>query len=196
MSFEPKVIESCKTIEDLIVLEPDVFHDFRGENFEGWDKKKYDLIFKASARWRATKKEFVTDSWSQSRKGSTRGFHGDTKTWKLIQCVQGSIWFAVIDMRQSSSTYEQLFETTLNERNRRQVLVPAGCVNAHQCLTETCLFSYKNTVEHVPPKNQIHVRLDSIDWPIRGKQNQIRSERDWNSGLSIAHKFKYLNENK
>ena len=184
-SFRPKVIESCKTIEDLIVIEPDIYYDNRGENFEGWDKAKYDLIFKASNRWRETKKKFVTDSFSKSIRGTTRGFHGDFETWKLIQCLSGSICFVVIDMRPDSSTYKRMYSTNLNERNKRQVLVPAGCVNAHQCLSEECLFSYKNTAPHVPPSNQIHINLNSVkSWPI-DTQNQIRSERDRFKGQKI-----------
>lgn len=174
MKFEQKVIPQ-DIIKDLIVIEPEVFVDRRGQNFEGYSQVYNDIFKKHSEEWRKKEPPFVTDSFSHSRYSVIRGFHGDTRAWKLIQCLAGEIHFAVIDMRYESPTFKKIYIDTLSAENRRQVLVPSGCVNAHQCLSNECVFSYKLTHGYVEPSEQIHVRYDSIDWPIK---ESILSARD------------------
>ena len=50
---------------------------------------------------------------------------------------------------------------------RSQILIPPGCLNGHLCLTDRCVFSYKQTT-YYNRDNQVSVRYDSfgIDWGI------------------------------
>jgi dTDP-4-dehydrorhamnose 3,5-epimerase len=166
-------------IEDLFILKVDSFSDFRGENFEGYNDNSYQSIFKLSRNWEKQNKSFIIDSYSKSSRGVLRGFHGDLLTWKLIDCLYGSIHFVVIDLREDSPTFGIHQSFNLNEHNKLQVLVPSGCVNAHMCLSDNCLFHYKLTHEYVPQDKQIHVKWNdpkfNVFWPIK---DPILSERD------------------
>lgn len=177
MNFEFSDLSS--DILDLFLVRSDSFEDFRGVNFEGFDKDVYNKEFSRSDNWKNENPTFVTDSYSRSAKNTLRGFHGDKDTWKLIQCLHGKIFFAVIDKRQGSLTYNKSKTFVLSSENRNQVLVPKGCVNAHLCLSDECLFQYKITQKYVPQENQIHVKWNSPDndiyWPIK---NPITSKRD------------------
>jgi dTDP-4-dehydrorhamnose 3,5-epimerase len=160
---------NCK-IKDLFIIQPECFSDYRGENFEGYNENLYNKIFCSSESWTKGNNKFIVDSFSKSRKNVLRGFHGDVFTWKLIECLKGSIYFAVIDLRKDSETFGVHQTFTLTEHNKHQILVPNGCVNAHLCLTEECLFHYKFTHEYVSQKDQIHVKWNdpkyNVFWPI------------------------------
>lgn len=160
---------NCK-IKDLFIIQPECFSDYRGENFEGYNENLYNKIFCSSESWTEGNNKFIVDSFSKSRKNVLRGFHGDVFTWKLIECLKGSIYFAVIDLRKGSETFGVHQTFTLTEHNKHQILVPNGCVNAHLCLTEECLFHYKFTHEYVSQKDQIHVKWNdpkyNVFWPI------------------------------
>lgn len=166
-------------IEDLFLIQPETFFDHRGENFEGYHEDDYKKMFSSSERWRNGNNKFIIDSFSKSSKKVLRGFHGDLHTWKLVQCLKGSFYFVVIDLRIESKTYGLHQSFTLNENNKYQVLVPSGCVNAHLCLSDECLFHYKLTHEYVPQEKQIHVKWNNptynVYWPI---EKPILSQRD------------------
>ena len=162
-------IEDSK-INGLKIITPEVFHDFRGEYIETYNEKYYEAILNV---------HFVQDDISTSRFGMARGLHGDDKTWKLIQCLSGSIYVVVVDMRKDSSTYLQHETFTINDKNRKQILVPAGCANGHMCMTDMCIFSYKQSEYYEGSKKQFTVKWNderfNIYLPI---PNPILSERD------------------
>ena len=122
----------------------------------------------------------MEDDISVSRKNLLRGFHGDEGTWKLIQCLKGAFYLVALDMRRNSKTYLNWHAITLDERSRTQALVPAGCANAHLCLTNECMFSYKQSTIYGTYK-QFTVLWDdpriNVFWPI---SDPILSERDKN----------------
>ena len=157
-------------ISDLKVVQPEVFYDLRGENVETFNEESYKYLVTS---------QFVIDSISRSTKGVLRGFHGDKFAWKLIQVLYGSVHFVVIDFRPESNTHMCVETFNLNDKNRLQILVPAGCVNAHLCMSDECLFHYKLTHGYVKPDDQIRLKWNdpSIDvwWPI---DNPITSYRD------------------
>ena len=168
------VIENSKKIEDLKVITPKVFYDFRGEYVETFRESKY----KFSDR-NGNPVVFVEDDISMSKKDVLRGLHGDPKTWKLIQCLYGEIYVVVVDMRKDSPTYLNWESFAVNEKNRKQILIPAGCANGHLCLHDKCIFSYKQSQYYDGMDKQFTVRWDdpklNIFWPIK---NPILSQRD------------------
>jgi len=163
--------EEDKEIEGLILLKPDVFYDIRGEYINTYNVTEYDFIGK-----------FVEDDFSISRKNVLRGMHGDPETKKLIQCLHGSILLGVADLRENSPSYLKSRLYLLDDKNRQQVLVPEGCINGHYVLSDTCIFSYKQTKLYTGASNQISVRYNDpwikIPW---GIQNPILSNRDSNA---------------
>ena len=71
-------------IEGVKVTSPDVFTDYRGDLWTLWKQGKHDL-------------EFNHDKVSTSRKGVIRGIHGDFKSWKLVTCLYGEMYFVAED---------------------------------------------------------------------------------------------------
>lgn len=174
-----KFTNMSEVIEDLFLVTYESFKDARGENFEGFDESLYHSEFSKSENWKNENPKFIVDSYSRSVEESLRGFHGDSETWKLVQCLQGSILLVVIDTRPNSSTFQKSKAFTIGENNKSQVLVPKGCVNAHLCLSKECLFQYKITHKYVPQDKQIHIKWNdptyAINWPTT---SPILSKRD------------------
>jgi dTDP-4-dehydrorhamnose 3,5-epimerase len=165
----PTKIHLCQEI----VL--DVFSDHRGEYAETWNEAEYQPLINPPDSGKQNTK-FVQDDVSISRKDTLRGLHGDDITWKLIQCLHGAFLLTVLDLRKDSPSFLQYQQWTLSEREHKQVLIPPGCVNGHLCLTESCVFSYKQTTYYQQQK-QVTLRYDSfgIQWPVA---NPILSRRD------------------
>ena len=63
------------------------FKDHRGYYWTNWKKDKFKSI------------KFNHDKFSLSKKNVLRGIHGDKKTWKLVSCVYGKVFFVVVGGR-------------------------------------------------------------------------------------------------
>ena len=48
--------------------------------------------------------KFNHDKFSISKKNVLRGLHCDFKSWKMVTCVYGKIFFVVVDMRKKSKS--------------------------------------------------------------------------------------------
>lgn len=172
-------ISETSTIANLKILTPDVFYDFRGEYFETFSKETYRFVDD-----NGNPIEFVEDDVSISRRNVLRGLHGDAKTWKLVQCLLGEIYLVVVDMRPKSATSPKWESFAINEKNRKQILIPAGCANGHLCLSEKCIFSYKQSQLYSGSHNQFTVRWNDpkigVWWPIT---EPILSVRDGSAPL-------------
>ena len=157
-------------IKDIIIFEPDVFTDFRGDLWTTWKKDEflYDI-------------EFNHDKVSTSRKNVLRGIHGDFKSHKLITCLYGQLFFILVDNRKDSKTYLQHQSMILDDRKRKMVLVPPGVGNGFLVLSEDSVFSYKWAYKGKYPdvENQFTIKWNdkrlNIDWPIA---NPILQQRD------------------
>lgn len=173
------LIKHSTVIQDLLIIQPSVFYDFRGEYVETFNVRDY--VFQDGS---GVDIKFVEDDISVSRRGTLRGLHGDSTTWKLIQCLYGEFYYVVVDMRNSSPSYLQWQAFSLNDKNRTQVLVPAGCANGHQCISDACIFSYKQSQHYSGADTQFTVRWDDpklgIYWPIK---EPILSSRDRSARL-------------
>jgi hypothetical protein len=68
-------------LEGVRLIQPVIYEDFRGTNFESYNDTKYrdEISY-----------PFVVDSISTSRKHTLRGIHGDNKTRKLGKYVAAS----------------------------------------------------------------------------------------------------------
>lgn len=167
-------IQSSNKIHGLTIIQPDVFYDFRGAFVETFSAEKYQ--FKDGD---GNPIKFIEDDISISRRHVVRGLHGDTKTWKLVQCLAGEIYYVVADMRKESPTYLNWEAFSLNETNKIQLLVPAGCVNGFLVMSENSIFSYKQNQHYSGQEKQITVRWNdpalNIFWPV---SQPILSQRD------------------
>lgn len=174
MAMGQRAAQSSAKLADSRFIQPEIFRDFRGEFVETFSVRSYQFTDQAGNLL-----EFVEDNISISRRNVLRGLHGDRKTWKLVQCVYGAVYYVVADLRPDSATYLQWESFAINDRNRIQILVPAGCANGYLCLSEECVFTYKQSHYYSGAENQFTVRWDdpalNIYWPI---QSPSLSQRD------------------
>jgi dTDP-4-dehydrorhamnose 3,5-epimerase len=166
-------IEHSQKIQDLKRINTEVFYDFRGEYLETFNEEKYNF----SDRY-GQKIVFVEDDISMSKRHVLRGLHGDEKTWKLIQCLYGEIYVVVVDLREDSPTYLHIDSFAVNDKNRSQILIPAGCANGHLCLSDSCIFSYKQSQYYNGADKQFTIRWDdpklNIFWPVKDPLVSVR----------------------
>jgi dTDP-4-dehydrorhamnose 3,5-epimerase len=157
-------------LDGVLLIKPDIHEDSRGTYVETFNKKLYAE--------HGIGVEFVCDDLSTSSRGVLRGIHGDGKTYKLISCGYGELYFVVLNCDESSSQYGQWDSFILTDVNRYQVLVPPKFGNGHLALSEKIIFCYKQS-EYYDPKSQFSIRFDdpkfNISWP---NKNPILSARD------------------
>jgi len=172
-----KEITKSEKIKDLLSIKLDTFQDYRGEIWTVYSEEYTDL-------------KFVADKITISRFGVLRGLHGDPHTAKLIACLSGQIQLAILDLRKDSETYGNVETFLISDYDPTVVIVPAGCVNAHLCLSDKCVFYYKWSEQYKGPDEQVTIAWDDpeldIDWVI---DNPILSERDKNG---VPHKGVFL----
>ena len=155
-------------IKDVVIRNQDAFTDYRGDLYTTWKEGDFDL-------------KFNHDKVSTSRKNVLRGIHGDSKSWKLVTCLYGDIYFVIVDNRETSETFLKWDSMTLNSSNKKQVLVPPGVGNGFLVMSDQCVFHYKwaYTGTYADVDEQFTIKWDDpiigIDWPIN---NPILSRRD------------------
>jgi len=127
---------------------------------------------------------FKVEKLSKSKKNVLRGLHGDSINDKLIYCLKGKIYLAVVNYDIESNQFLEKIEIEISEDSNFAILVPRNFLNGHYCLTEDCLFYYKWSESYVKPEEQFSVRWDDeqlkINWPLL-EPRPIISERDKNS---------------
>lgn len=169
MSFS---LNTDTPIGGLALIRRSVFADHRGLFMSTYVEGDLDSLLPTGTR-------FLEDDISLSRRGVLRGMHGDEHTWKLVSCLFGEVFFVVVDLRSSSRTLKAMFTKKFTAEDGLQVLVPPGCVNGHQCLSEVSLFAYKQSSPYEGSEKQLSVRWNdpslAIPWPLR---NPILSDRD------------------
>jgi len=114
------------------------------------------------------------------QKGTVRGPHlqkPPKSEDKLIQCIKGSIFDVVIDLRSNSKTYGQWIGETL-DANNKMMLVPRGCAHGFQALENNTIIQYPVSA-YYKREYEVGIRWDdlfiNIDWPIK---KVIVSEKD------------------
>ena len=124
-------------IEDLLIIEPQLFKDDRGFFYESYNKNNLDKVINVV---------FVQDNESKSNKGVVRGLHFQnpllTKL-NLVRCVSGSILDVAVDLRKNSKTYGKSFSIELSSENNKQLFVPKGFAHGFQVLSEEAIVNYK-----------------------------------------------------
>ena len=157
-------------LENVLVIEPDRFEDFRGCYVETYNEKLYNH--------NGIKVKFVQDDISISSKHVLRGIHGDMETWKLISCLYGRFYFIVVNCDQDSPNFGKWLSFILSDSNRLQVLVPPKHGNAHLVLSDVTVFHYKQSTYYNPKGQFTYLWNDprfNIWWPIK---DPLLSRRD------------------
>lgn len=108
-----------------------------------------------------------------AQKGTLRGMHyqvAPNEEVKLVQCVRGSIYDVIIDLRPNSATYCQWVGVELSDNNGSLIYVPKGFAHGFQTLTDDAVVYYQIS-EFYAPESARGVRWNDpafgIEWPLR-----------------------------
>ena len=157
-----KVIKTA--IEDVVIIELDVFGDSRGYFFESYSQKKFDEQVRTV--------RFVQDNESKSKYGVLRGLHyqkGKYSQSKLVRVVKGRVLDVAVDIRKGSPTFGKYIATELTEDNHCQLFVPRGFAHGFSVLSEEAIFQYKCDNLYAPQQEGAIAWNDpdiGIDWQL------------------------------
>lgn len=105
-------------------------------------------------------------------RGTLRGMHyqvAPATEAKLIRCIRGAIYDAVVDMRPESPSYGSHIGVELTAENRRALYVPEMCAVGYQTLTDGAEVLYQLSGFYAPECER-GVRYDDpafgISWPL------------------------------
>lgn len=170
-------ILDCKTsdgitIPDLKLVELQLHGDARGFFVERYREDAFaeaglPIVFKQ-------------DNHSRSAPGVLRGMHFqfDRPQGKLVGCVRGSIWDAVVDVRSKSPTYGKWYGVELSDTNARLLWVPPGFAHGFCVLGDDVAdVFYKVTEIYNPPGEQGIAWNDpdfGVQWPVHNPQVSAR----------------------
>lgn len=165
-----KVIETA--IPCVLIFEPRVFADGRGQFLETWSKLKYQEA--------GVSHEFVQDNVSYSTKGTLRGLHYQNPNGqgKLVQAIEGEVFDVAVDIRADSPTFGKSVSVILSKENHRQMYIPPGFAHGFCVLSDSAVFSYKCT-DYYDQSSEGGVLWSDpdlgIDWPV---SDLLLSEKD------------------
>ena len=138
-----KFIDNMKVrktdIQDLLVIEPEIYGDSRGYFFESFSKKKFEAATGVHA-------DFVQDNESKSAYGVIRGLHFQKDPHaqaKLVRVVRGKVLDVAVDLRPDSPTYGRYHVEELSEDNHLQMFIPKGFAHGFSVLSDEAVLQYK-----------------------------------------------------
>ena len=161
--------------KDLYIMRGSCFNDERGL----FQRLYCEDAFSEAISDRKIKQ--VNNSYT-IKKGTIRGLHFQKKPFeelKIINCIQGSIFDVVVDLRKDSNTFGKHFSVTLDSKDFNVLVVPEGFAHGFQTLTDDVRIIYFHTAffseRH---QNGINVFSENllIDWPLSVKSISKRDE--------------------
>lgn len=163
-------------LQDVKIIETDVFGDHRGFFTESYTRNKFEQA--------GIKFDFNQDNHSLSAEpGVLRGLHFQRAPYaqtKLIRVATGAVYDVLVDCRKGSPTYGQWEGYILSEYNHRQLLVPKGFAHGFVTLTPNVNFLYK-VDGYYNPEADGGIAYDdpdlAIDWPMP-MDHLILSDKD------------------
>jgi dTDP-4-dehydrorhamnose 3,5-epimerase len=162
-------------IQDVVLIEPQVFGDARGFFLETWQKEKF-----AAAGIDAG---FVQDNQSRSSRWTLRGLHFQSEhtQGKLVRVASGSVFDVVVDLRRGSSSFGKWWGVELSAENHRILWVPKGLAHGILVTSESADFLYKCTDLYSPTHERTLAWNDpalGIQWPLPPGITPVMSAKD------------------
>lgn len=159
-------------LPEVLIIEPPVLADPRGEFSEMWVSDRYREIGIVG--------DFVQDNFSRSNRDTLRGLHFQEPNpqGKLLTVLAGRIFDVVADVRTGSPRFGEHTAVELSAEGARQIWVPPGFAHGFCVLSDHADCIYKCTARY-NPKAEHAIRWDdpdlAIDWPVK---TPTLSERD------------------
>ena len=162
-------------IADVLLIEPQVFGDNRGFFMETWHAPKFEAA--------GVNMDFVQDNQSRSTQWTLRGMHMQVEhtQGKLVRVTSGSVFDAVVDLRQSSPTFGEWWGTELTEDNHQMLWVPPGLAHGILITSASADFLYKCTDIYSPSHERTLAWDDptvGIEWPLPAGVDPKLSAKD------------------
>lgn len=158
------------TLSGVYLIQPDVHEDSRGNFYETYNERAYhDAGLLAN---------FVQDDISKSVKGVLKGMHGDPGTYKLVQCVCGTVYAVILNCDKASMDFGKWQSFILSDENKYQLYIPPMYGNGYLVLSDYAVYSYKQSTYYGDYEQFTYKWNDErfgIVWPV---QASIISERD------------------
>lgn len=156
---------------------PKRYEDLRGWFCEAYKENQIESLLGIDFKY-----NFIQDNQSLSMSsGTIRGFHYQEEPFaqtKLVQCVSGSVYDVIVDLRKDSPTFGQWEGFFLTEENGHQLLVPKGFGHAICTLQDNTRVFYKVDNPYSKEHDKGIIWNDpylNVNWPF---QNVIVSEKD------------------
>ena len=181
MLFEEIYSNKNKLIEGPLLITNKKFYDERGFFMESFNQKEFNNLVKFPLN-------FVQDNHSRSKENVLRGMHYQLPPYdqgKLVKCISGKIFDAIIDLRKSSNTFLNWAGIYLDDKLNKQLWIPSGFAHGFLSISKNVELLYKTTsywnkdFERSLRWNDPSINLK---WPI-GKQEPFLAEKDKNAPL-------------
>lgn len=140
-----------------------------------WDERGFFARFFCEREFadNGLERSFVQINNSLStKKGTLRGPHYQLPPCaevKVVRCVRGALYDAIVDLRPNSPTYRKWFGAELTADNRFMMYVPRGCAHAMLTLSDGAEAIYLVSAFYEPEQER-GVRWNDpaigIKWPI------------------------------
>jgi len=145
------------------VIDPERREDARGWFARTWCAREFEA--------HGLPTHMVQTNMSLTRqKGTLRGMHYQHEPHgedKLVRCVRGAIWDAIVDLRPQSPTYCRWYGTELSADNGRMLLVPKGFAHGFVTLSDDAAVTYQVSAFYAPQSERgaqiANLRLERFD---------------------------------
>lgn len=168
--------ETKNAVFDVKLISGSETNDYRGSNTKNFSYSK--LLQDNIDFWPL---EILT---IYSKKNVVRGLHfqrekGQTK---IITCISGSLFVAVVDLRVDSKTFGKWHSVILSGA-QQSIYIPIGCAVGTMALVDSTFMCFCGENEFIP-EYSAGIRWDDSDinimWPYYEGINYILSDRDKN----------------
>ncbi|MCG2673215.1 dTDP-4-dehydrorhamnose 3,5-epimerase [Bradyrhizobium sp. WYCCWR 12774] len=119
-----------------------------------------------------------------AKAGTLRGMHYQlppAAEIKVVRCIRGALYDAIIDIRPDSPTFGKSFGVELTAENRMMIMVPRGFAHGILTLTDDTEAFYLVSAFYGPEQER-GIRFDDprfgIDWP-RSPVEVSPKDRTW-----------------
>lgn len=177
--------ECCElSLAGVMLITPFSYSDNRGEMVKDYSKEFFDM--------NGIDFQPIETIYIHSRKSVLRGLHfqREKEQPKLVRCISGSIWAAVVDLRVDSPTLGKWLSVELNQMNGKEVFVPGGFAFGTLALEDSFISckcgeayyaEYDGGIRWNDPLLDVRWPLDSLENTpiISNKDIQLQSFRDY-----------------
>ena len=162
-------------IKNLFVLFPKVVKDRRGFFYRNYCLNQ----FSAKGINFSIKQCNVSKNLN---KGTLRGFHYTSTEHaesKIMSCLNGEIFLAIIDLRKNSKTFMNKFFIRISSINKKSIIIPAGCANAFLTLKKNTIVQYYMSDFYKKKYERSFNFKDpkfKFNWPIKPKVISVKDK--------------------